>query len=787
MTANPLTPIPPIGSTTAIGAPPPTGRFKPLDPVKILRQHARLLVVSAVVGVVLGVVLWAVLRQTSPKYQSQAQLFVTDVRTNIENIGQGDEMAQRLEPLVAFIRTQAFRIKSEDIIGDVIKRSEVRDTTWFKSFADAQRARESLQEELSASPVTGTQLLGLSMATSVPEDSRRILEAVIDVYLQKLSIETQIVTGDARRVLRQTVDGLDAEIRRYTGDMEEFTKRYDLPTLDVRSTEAKLEFDLIAEQSMKLRMAGDQLKQSLAAMQAQAKEGVVPEPTPEDMAFVEADPAIASRDEKLRQFRESRDAMLKKFGENHPAVVDLDRMAEAIEQERKREVQRLLRKAQEVKATKLAGDVQSVEAQVASLQPKLEEARARMTDLTNRLQEYKGLQRAMDIALERKQQAEDRLYSIQVSLSAGDARVRKHLNPSTPVLTFPKATVIIPGVTFLFVGAIVGLVFLIEMLDQRMKSPADIKMLANAELLGVLPDGGEDPSGSVPIESVVKHYPTGLMAESFRHVRTALLTRMDRRGYKTLVLVGARPGSGTSSIVGNLALSMAYNGRRVLVIDANFRRPNQHQLFDVPRSPGLVDVLQAGTPLDQVVRHVQDPELDVLPAGAAEDAPPELLEGPAFRRMLTGFESQYDMILIDAPPALLASDSQLLAKHVDALALIVRAMADKRGMVERMLRVLDGQRADVLGIVLNGVQSTAGGYLRQSYQEFYRYRSGATSKAAYGARSSRFTRSAPSVPAGSTAAGSGNGVTERTNGNGHGEIDATLDDGADDDLSHRPR
>ncbi|HEX7010998.1 MAG TPA: hypothetical protein VF184_13530, partial [Phycisphaeraceae bacterium] len=85
-------------------------------------------------------------------------------------------------------------------------------------------------------------------------------------------------------------------------------------------------------------------------------------------------------------------------------------------------------------------------------------------------------------------------------------------------------------------------------------------------------------------------------------------------------------------------------------------------------------------------------------------------------------ETRFDLIVIDAPPALLTSDTQVLSKHVDAMALVVRAGSDKRGMVERMVRQLDGHRADILGLVLNGVQTSAGGYMRKNYREFYRYR-----------------------------------------------------------------
>ena len=201
---------------------------------------------------------------------------------------------------------------------------------------------------------------------------------------------------------------------------------------------------------------------------------------------------------------------------------------------------------------------------------------------------------------------------------------------------------------------------------------------------------------------------------------------MDRRGYKTLVCVAAQPESGTSTVVQNLGMSLALNGRSVLILDANFRRPGQHKLLGIDNDRGLVDVLKESVELSDVIADHPDASLSVLPTGRSSDAPPELLEGAVFRGVLGQLETQYDLILIDAPPALLTSDSQLLSKHVDAIAVVIKAGNDKRGMLNRVLGQLDGQRADILGIVLSGVQASVGGYFRKSYEDFYRYRQDGT-------------------------------------------------------------
>jgi len=265
-------------------------------------------------------------------------------------------------------------------------------------------------------------------------------------------------------------------------------------------------------------------------------------------------------------------------------------------------------------------------------------------------------------------------------------------------------------------------IFLKEMLDQRIKSPADVKLLPKTELLGVIPDVEEDPSGRRTIEGVVTELPDGLMAEAFRHVRTQILAQMDHRGHKTLMLVGAQAACGVTALTNNLAVSLAQNGRKVLVLDANLRRPSQHELFGVAASPGLTDVLYDTESLKNAIVNREDPNLAILPAGQNHPIMPELFEGQAFRELLPRLESDYDLILVDAPPGLLASDSELLSKTMDAVVVVVRAMGEKRGMVTRMINQLGGHRADVLGVILNRAKTSAGGYFRESYEAFYRYR-----------------------------------------------------------------
>ena len=336
----------------------------------------------------------------------------------------------------------------------------------------------------------------------------------------------------------------------------------------------------------------------------------------------------------------------------------------------------------------------------------------------------KRIEKKLESADRRFEKAEKLLEDMRIKADRPEAedRIRMIQSPTVAELTFPNYPVTIVGMGFLFTAVSGGMVFLKEMLDQRVKSPADLRLVPDATLLGVLPAATEDPTGPESIEGIVQKDPAGLLAESFRQVRTEILARMDRRGYKSLLVVGTQAECGTSAVVSNLASSITFQDRMVVIIDANFRRPGQCKLFGTGTTPGLAEVLRGDATLEEALVHNGDPKLDLLPAGDGSHTPPEVLESQAFRDLLNKLEEEYDVVLIDAPPALVAADARLLTKQTDAVTMVVRAKHEKRGTIGRMLTQLQGQRADLLGVILNGVQSSAGGYFRKNYQAFYRYR-----------------------------------------------------------------
>ena len=731
MSTNPLVPGAGIGAAPAAAAQ-PRSKFKPIDPVRVLRQHMKLIVVTTLVGVVLGLGTWYVLRRVNPVWSSSAVLRVTGGVDDLERLSTGQVFQGNMEPVEFYIESEIYKIQSEGILIDALKRPEVRNTQWFQSYKskkkssqnefDVNLAREELADDhLQVTNPRKSQLIKISANTPFEDDCQKIVNAILEVYLGQMQNATTNQVSSRSQTLVAERSRYQDDIRQLENQISEFALEHDLTNLDTRLEEAALATTLLVEArgEKSFELTAYQKAYDSAMQKRDAGGG----PSPEDILRVSAEEPIALRDERLRSLREQREVVMHDFGINHRMTKTIDRQIAAVEAERDREIERLLREQEEAMINGYKTAIESAKEEIAEFDMQIDDLRQRLIDLNQHQTKYDNLRAELERAQENNDLIEQQLSKVRVTMGLSEAvPVQLQTRATRPELVFPEIKIVVPVVTLGLLGLVVGVVFLREMMDQSIKSPADVKLLKETELLGSIPDPSEDASGPDSADRVVQTYPTGLLAESYRQVRTSLLGKMDRRGYKTLVIASAQPGSGTSTVVYNLATSLAMNGRKVVVIDANFRRPSQHKFVNADNDRGLVDVLLYGADLDDMLYQMQDPDVALLPTGRAADAPPELLECPKFRSLLAELETRFDIVLIDTPPALISSECQVLSKLTDAMAVVIRASSDKRGMIDRMVGQFDGQRADMLGLILNGVQSNVGGYFRSSFRDFYRYR-----------------------------------------------------------------
>ncbi len=293
-----------------------------------------------------------------------------------------------------------------------------------------------------------------------------------------------------------------------------------------------------------------------------------------------------------------------------------------------------------------------------------------------------------------------------------------------------------------------GVAFLLERFDRRIREPKDLEQIYGLPLLGVIPESKtlsrvtRGKGASEPALSSAE-------AESFHLIRAHLRYFNVDRELRTIMVASAAPGDGKTTIARHLAASTAAVGSRVLLMEVDLRRPTIAQRLEIPPGPGLSDVLIGSVPLDAAVRSIaldlpsgeggQGRRLDILVAGALPPPnPAELIESQAMDAILAQAKASYDLIVIDTPPLTAVSDAFPLLRKVDGVIIVGRVGRNRRDVAERLHETLQSVGGPLLGVIANGVKTSG----LESYSYAYDY-----------APSGSASGSLPASPNGDTGAG----------------------------------
>jgi polysaccharide biosynthesis transport protein len=287
--------------------------------------------------------------------------------------------------------------------------------------------------------------------------------------------------------------------------------------------------------------------------------------------------------------------------------------------------------------------------------------------------------------------------------------------------SMPNWSLMIPAGFALGLMVGFGLAFLLELTDSSVRTPSDLTRKMNFPLLGMVPHSDDLEEEVADFRKVVQLAPQSPAAEAFRHIRTNLLFSGPAEHRRTLLITSPAPEDGRTTVVLNLAAAMAQGGKRVLVVDANFRQPAIAGMFPSASAAGLSSALVGQASWRDVVSPTEMPNMSVIAAGPLPPNPADLLGSEQMRQLLAEMSAEYDQVLIDGSPIMVVSDSVVLSTIVDGVIMVVRAGSNSVGIVQRSAEQLARVGAHVTGVILQGVRSTAGGYLRKNYQTYYDY------------------------------------------------------------------
>jgi capsular exopolysaccharide synthesis family protein len=271
-------------------------------------------------------------------------------------------------------------------------------------------------------------------------------------------------------------------------------------------------------------------------------------------------------------------------------------------------------------------------------------------------------------------------------------------------------------VTFALMAGLViaiGLVFGLEYLDNRIKTPDEIKQYLDLPFLGLVPVvPTKETAGQSPL---LGNGAPPAFAEAMRAIRTAVVFSSAADGARTVVVTSTAPAEGKTLISSNLASALGQAEQRTLIIDGDMRRPRVHDVFGCAQEPGLSNVLVGTAALKTAIRETSNPHLHVLTAGHIPPNPAELLGSAKYRRLLDELGKDYDWIIIDAPPVMAVTDAAVVANGASGVVFVIGAEMTPRKTAATAVEQLTAARAKIIGAVLNRVNVQRHSYYYSPY------------------------------------------------------------------------
>ena len=608
--------------------------------------------------------------------------------------------------------------RSSAKVVEPVSMEELKDRQFTpEELAQLEPYEDVIAANLTVEPTINTNLVTIHYIHTDPELAKKVADTLADVFINNNIYRVTSNRSDAEMKLVKTIAETQSKIQKEEKDRFAFAKAHNLP-LDAKPG-SDLESIKLQTYAQQLMEAQNQRRTSMATYEA-AKNAPDPFSAPE----VQGDARIQKLRDKLGDLKEQRAALLQIYTPEWPGVKKIDAQIRPVEDE-------LAKAPKEV---------------LASLKSRAERDAARETSLTKT---YTGQHNTttqqtkdqIDMAvitseLEANKQLlntfTQKLRELTLGSSGGtpsDVTVQTSARlPRAPVGPARLRTIILAFILSLVAG--IGLAFLLDFLDDTIKSVDDVDRYIHLPALALIPAGHEKPklrggeaaTASEMTALALVNDVRSPIAESYRHLRTSLLLSSAGTPPRTILVTSSQPSEGKTTTAINTAFMLAQTGAQVLIIDCDLRRPRLHAHFNLSNARGLTSCLSGESDdLDSLIHsYEKQPNLKLMPSGPIPPNPAELLGSDEMRRLLTTLSEKFTHIIVDSPPAISFTDASILSTFVDGVILVVHGGRSSRAVVRRARQQLLDVGAHIFGVVLNNVKVESHDYYYGGYAGYYK-------------------------------------------------------------------
>jgi len=422
---------------------------------------------------------------------------------------------------------------------------------------------------------------------------------------------------------------------------------------------------------------------------------------------------------RIHELEARRRASMRQFGPKHPDVLELDREIKGLQQEAHREIERTLER--------IRASYELVLRNLSRSREMLAQARAKAVNVAHRQVDNMLLVTDADsdrTFYERLTSMSKNLDLAQRTENTGVKVLSAAIPPEQPMHAGAlriSALVLISSALF---G--IALALALDLFDQTIRDTDEVERLFSMPVLGYVSEitnslvAREQEPGRRPLPKLILPTENNLAAENLRSLRTNIVF-LTMRGCKALAFTSSLPMEGKSTLVSNLAVMLAFGGKRVLLIDADMRKPILNKVFGVAREPGLSSVLAGKCHYEDAIIPTDISGIDIMPSGPPPPNPTELLQTEKVVEMLDLIRDIYDYILIDTPPVCNVADAGVISQISDSVVVVARAGRTQRNALSLCIRQLYSVNSPIIGLVLNGFGPDSQGYGYYGYRGYSDY------------------------------------------------------------------
>ena len=671
-----------------------------LDYWRVIRSRKEIVLAVAILVVITGTVYTLLLPNI---FQSSVRIRVSEDDPQINPFA-AQQSYYAYNPY--FLRDQFEIIQSKPIFTSVINRLNLQEE-WSDTEEKVPRetALKILANSLSVIQQRDTSLIMIVVRRDDPDEAARIANEIAEVYRDSRLDIANTQMRDALSKMEEELKKQQNRVLLAESKVQDVREKFGIATPGGEGSADY--FELQIQQLQADRTAAQQVMVDKGVALA-VLEKIKPEDLVESAPGITQDPQILYLVQQLQEVKVQLSSIGANYGPNHTEVKRLANEEAQVEKTLKEQLVALDKR--------LKTEYEVAASRFAELDKLLEETKAETIQLQG--EQYQEFRQALaDLETERfvYNQLNARLKQEMITMDVPRHPVEivdaaeADRRPVSPNLFMNVLLSIFVGL-----GAGVGLAYFIEYLDTSVKSADDIERILGLPVLGLIPQ---------KVRPLIEEGPDSEHAESYRVLRTNLAFSDGGAQRGAFCVLSGGAGEGKSTTVFNLAFVTAQQGEKVLLIDADLRRPVQHTILGVSNRFGLTNVLLRDVPVEEAIKATSVPNLHFLPSGRLPRTSLGVLDPKRIGELIASLKTKYDVVFIDTPPLVGISDSSIIAKEADGAVIVVQYRKYPREMLNKARQTIESLGVKVVGAVLNNINVMRDDYYyyyHSYYSDYYR-------------------------------------------------------------------